>query len=383
MLVALTVCREVPLRRTLSPSSPPAALPAGVLDLGLAFVALIWGLSPTLFKFVLAELDPLAFVFLRFSLLSALAICVLFWRGAHGGTAWRVRKRDVPLLIVSGLSGYGFYQLLYMEGLAHTTVFSSALLGATVPLWAAIQLAVLRIERIHAIQWLGILLSFCGVAWFLLAGGSHSSELASDRALTSAEMLLGDTLTIVAAGLFALYGVVNKRLTTRYSPPELMCYTLLIGTLALAPFGIPALLHQDWSRVTWHTWVILPYSVLFPIYLTYSIWNWAIGRRGVGYVTLYNYAVPILGGIFAWLVLGEALTPLQAAAGAIVLAGLLAARWGAMHVRAAAGDAGRAAPGASPASAPAIRPPVAEPRRGSVATPSASEAPGPAYSPRR
>lgn len=373
------------MRRSLSPSSPSPlpALPAGALDLGLAFVALVWGLSPTLFKFVLAELDPLAFVFLRFALLSVLAVCVLLWRGARGGSAWSVRRRDVPLLIVSGLSGYGFYQLLYMEGLAHTTVFSSALLGATVPLWAAIQLAALRFERIHALQWVGIFLSFLGVAWFLVAGGSHSSELAADRTLTGGEMLIGDSLTILAAGLFALYGVVNKRLTIRYSPPELMCYTLLVGTLALAPFGIPALLRQDWARVTWHTWAILPYSVIFPIYVTYSIWNWAIGRRGVGYVTLYSYAVPVLGGIFAWIVLREALTPLQVAAGTIVLAGLLVARWGAMHVRAAAADAGHSAAGVSPATNPVIPPPVAEPRQESVAKPSASEEPGPAYSPRR
>src|SRR5258707_12922767 len=57
----------------------------------------------------------------------------------------------------------------------------------------------------------------------------------------------------------------------RYSPPELMCYTLLIGTLALAPFGVPALLSQPWQHVTWRTLLIVPYSVLFPIYLT----NWA------------------------------------------------------------------------------------------------------------
>lgn len=371
------------MRRSPSPSSPSTRPSSGPVDLGLGFVALVWGLSPTLFKFVLAELNPLAFVFLRFVLLSVLAVCVLAWRGWHGGTAWRLRKQDLLLLIVSGLSGYGFYQLLYMEGLAHTTVFSSALLAATVPLWAAIQLATLRVERIHPAQWAGILLSFGGVAWFLVAGGSHASELAADRTLTGGEMLLGDILTLVAAGLFALYGVVNKRLTTLYSPPELMCYTLLIGTLALAPFGIPALLHQDWSRVTWHTWAILPYSVIFPIYLTYSIWNWAIGKRGVGYVTLYTYAVPVLGGIFAWIVLGEALTPLQVAAGALVLAGLLAARWGATLVLGPAAGAGPAAAGASPATLPAPRHPPADPPPGSAATPSAPTEPGPAYSPRQ
>jgi drug/metabolite transporter (DMT)-like permease len=121
--------------------------------------------------------------------------------------------------------------------------------------------------------------------------------------------------------------VVNKRLTMRYSPPELMCYTLLIGTAALAPFGVASLASQDWSHVTWALWVILPYSVLFPIYITYSIWNWAISKRGVGYVTLYNYPVPILGGVVAYFALSETPSIWQMLAAAVVLAGMLLARW--------------------------------------------------------
>jgi drug/metabolite transporter (DMT)-like permease len=140
-------------------------------------------------------------------------------------------------------------------------------------------------------------------------------------------MILGDILLCIGSGLFAIYGIVNKRLTTRYSPPELMCYTLLIGTLALTPFGVVSFARQDWSKLTWALWVILPYSVIFPIYLTYSIWNWAIGKRGVGYVTLYGYAVPVLGGIIAIIVLHEQTSAWQWLAGAVVVGGMLLARW--------------------------------------------------------
>lgn len=317
------------------------------LDLGLLFVVLVWGLSPTLFKVVLQEMDPLAFVFLRFLILSAFSAVVLAIRGMRGGRAWHIERTDILLLIVSGLSGYGIYQLFYMVGLAHTSVFASALLLSTVPLWSVVIIAVLRIERVHAAQWGGILLSLIGVAGFLLAAQSHTSELAQDQHLTTADLILGNVLSLGAAALFALYGVTNKRLAARYSPPELMCYTLLVGTLALAPFGVPALEHQHWAAVTWRTWLILPYSVIFPIYVTYSIWNWAIGKRGVGYVTLYTYAVPVMGGIFAWLLLGEVLTPPQIVAGMVVIGGMLAARWGASRTAEYAAMSTPAAAGAT------------------------------------
>ena len=308
-------------------------------DLGLIFVVLVWGISPVFFKFILRELQPLAFVFLRFVLLSLLSLGVLAWRGVRGHRAWRIRRADILALIVSGLSGYGLYQLCYIIGLAHTPVFASALLGATVPLWSVVLLAVFRIERVHPVQWAGILVSLGGVAWFLLAARSHSSELPGSQPLTAADLLLGNALSLGAAALFAVYGIVNKRLAPQYSPPELMCYTLCIGTLALAPFGLPAVLSQQWAAVTWRTWVILPYSIFFPIYITYSIWNWAIGVRGVGHVTLYSYAVPVVGGIAGLVLLGETLTPAQVAAGVVVLGGMLAARWGVRRLQAGVSSA--------------------------------------------
>lgn len=313
-------------------------------DLGLMFVVVIWGISPVFFKFLLREIQPLAFVYLRFVLLSLLSLAVLAWRGVRGGSAWRIRRQDVALLIVSGLSGYGLYQLFYMIGLAHTSVFSSALLVATVPLWSVVLLAVFRIERVHPVQWAGILLSLVGVAWFLLAGGSHSSKGAGEAPLSAADVLLGNALSLGAAVLFAVYGIVNKRLAPQYSPAELMCYTLCIGTLVLTPFGLPALLSQNWAAATWRTWVIVPYSIFFPIYITYSIWNWAIGVRGVGHVTLYSYAVPVMGGIASWILLRESLTVAQGAAGVVVLGGMLAARWGVQRAQGARAGRGVVGP---------------------------------------
>lgn len=305
------------------------------LDIGLCFVVLVWGSSPTIFKFALNEVAPLTFVMLRFLLLSVVS-CVgllLYARRRPEIKPFRIRRQDIWLLIVSGLSGYGIYQLFYIEGLSRTTAFASSLFTATAPLWSAVILQVFGIERIRPMQWLGIVVSLVGVAWFLAAAPASAHHVALERGLTPGGIILGDALSLAGAACFALYGVVNKRLTARYSPAELMCYTLLIGTIALLPFGVMSLVSQDWSHVTWRLWVIVPYSVLFPIYLTYSIWNWAIGRRGVGYVTLYSYASPVLGGITAFLVLREPIGVTQALAAAVVVGGMLMARWAIMRRR--------------------------------------------------
>lgn len=300
-----------------------------LLDIGLVFVVLVWGSSHTLLKVALQEAQPLTFAIIRLALLTLVAAVALlvYARRRPAIRPFRPSRADVPWLILSGLSGYGVYQMMYIEGLAHSTAFASALFGSTMPLWSAVLLASLRIERIWPWQWVGILISLGGIMWFLTSAPPHLARAAVDRNLTPSDIALGNILLFGAAGLFAIYGIVNKRLIQRYSAPELMAYTLLVGLVALAPFGIASLMTQDWSHVTWRLWVIILYSVFFPIYITYSIYNWAIGKRGVGYVTLYSYAIPVLGGIVAYIALGEELSGAQIAAGGVVLGGMLLARW--------------------------------------------------------
>ena len=67
-------------------------------------------------------------------------------------------------------------------------------------------------------------------------------------------------------------------------------------------------------------------------YCTYSIWNWAIARRGPAYVSVYSYAVPVLAGIFSFFLLGDSLSVGQLIGAGIVLLGMLLARWGALRV---------------------------------------------------
>lgn len=44
-------------------------------------------------------------------------------------------------------------------------------------------------------------------------------------------------------------------------------------------------------------------------------------------MTIYSYAVPIVAGVAAWAVFGEALTPTQIVSGVLTLGGMLLARW--------------------------------------------------------
>ena len=102
-------------------------------------------------------------------------------------------------------------------------------------------LVALRLEGVSWLQWTGIVMSLAGVGWFLLEAQSAnpSSRLVRRLALLARRPIscFGNALTLVAALLFAIDGIVIRPWARDYSPPELMCYTLIIGTLALARSG--------------------------------------------------------------------------------------------------------------------------------------------------
>src|SRR5574342_28771 len=76
-------------------------------------------------------------------------------------------------------------------GLAHTSAGNSSILLASAPVIVAIESHFLKVERLSARAWAGVLLSFVGLG-LVIVGGSQTLSLAP-------ETLLGDVLTLGAA----------------------------------------------------------------------------------------------------------------------------------------------------------------------------------------
>jgi drug/metabolite transporter (DMT)-like permease len=292
-----------------------ARIPLGdsvAVDAALVAVVLMWASTFTLFKIAWHDIDPVAFTSIRFASMSIFAAGVLLL--SRGRVP--LRRRDVPLLIGSGLTGYFLYQMGFVLGLDRTTALASAILIATHPIFSVIFLWVLGRERPNRVEVTGVLLGFLGVAVFLRAW--HAVGAARP----------GDLLSLGAAAAFGAYGVINRPLTKRYPARELMGYSLAVGGVLIAVVGLPAMVRQDWSSVGAPAWVILVYAIIGPVYLAYALWNWAIHRRGIPRTVVYGFLVPVLGGALAVVTLGEHVRPEQAAGAFLVVMGLVVTRFG-------------------------------------------------------
>ena len=290
-------------------SASPAPAPL-LIDGALLAVTLMWASTFTLFKIAWRDMDPVAFTGLRFAALILFALAVLYV------TKDRVRPRreDLPALLLSGFTGYFLYQVGFVLGLDRTTALASAILISTHPIFSVVLEWFVRKQKPSRLELVGVLLGFIGVAVFLRAWDAFAAAR------------VGDLLSLGAAAAFGAYGVINQPLTKRYPPRELLAYGLVFGGLLVVIVGIPAMASQDWGSVSAKSWVITVYAIIGPVYLAYSLWNWAIRHRGIPRTVVYGFLVPILGGAIAVTVLDEKVNAEQVVGALLVVAGLLVTR---------------------------------------------------------
>jgi drug/metabolite transporter (DMT)-like permease len=226
----------------------------------LIIIQLITGSTYLVAKIGLQEFDPLSLGFFRF-LISAVVFAAIFRQQRL--LKWPDR-RDRKLFILCGLLAVPLNQGLFLFGIKSTLAAHGALLYATTPMAVLMLSAVILQERPNTRKISGILLGFFGVAMVLLEKGLHFSL----------ETFRGDALVSLAVLTWALYTIYSKQLLGKYPPLYLTGMSLMIGSVLFVPIGLPAILHQDFSRITIKGIGSLLYLSLLTSVVSYYVWSW-------------------------------------------------------------------------------------------------------------
>lgn len=271
---------------------------------------LIWAGNNAITKAFVDDIGAVPYVFGRFVIVCVLLFAWLLVRRV----SLRIEREDYGRFLLTGLTGYAIYNLLFTVGLEHTSAFSVAVLVALGPVFALIFAAALRIERVRPVQWAGVACAMAGVTLFV-----------GDKLAGSAPAI-GDILSIIAAASFAVYTLATRPIVRKYGSPIVTAWSALIGLVATLPITLPAVAGESWRDVRIVTWGALFYSGAMSMLVAYTIWGWAIERKGVGRTAPFLYLVPLLTGAMAILFLGESVKVAQIAGGALVLCGVGLAR---------------------------------------------------------
>lgn len=275
-------------------------------------MTLIWGANYSVVKVAFAEIPELGFNTVRLLVASIIFLSALGLRRAA-----RPARRDLVHLFLLSIVGQFCYQLLWMGGIARTSVANCSLILGCAPVAVAVAASVAGHERVPRVHWAGALLSVLGV--YLVVGRG---------AAVSQESMTGDLLSIAAVCCWAVYTVGSRALLVRLSPLTVTGYSMAFGTLLYAPLGVPDIIRLDWTQLSVGAWLALAFSSIFSLALAYLIWYTAVQKIGNMRTAIYSNMVPVVAMAIAAIWLGERFTPAKLAGAAAILGGVGLTRLG-------------------------------------------------------
>ena len=246
----------------------------------------------------LEEAGPATFLFLRFSLVSVLMLCLL----PVLRPAWPASPGALAHLVILGL----MMQVIYFGGawMAMSTgvgAGTAALILSLQPVLIALLAGPVLGESLQRRQWLGLGLGVTGVV--LVVDHKLSLGLGSIAGMI---FCLGSLLGITAGTLYQ----------KRFCPALDVFGGLLVQFVTATVVFLPLASLEGWN-VTWSrqfvaalVWVTVLLSLVSVMLLTLMI-----RRHEASRITSLFFLVPPVTALIAWLVLGETM-------GAVALAGM-------------------------------------------------------------
>src|SRR2546421_206397 len=141
----------------------------------------------------------------------------------------------------------------------------------------------------------------------------------------SVTAIWGDALGVITAIFYAGYILAVKELRDGGAQTlELMAFTTTVTALLLLPVAL--LSDEAFLPQSARDWLTLIALAWISHCAGQGLIAYSLAHLPAAFSSVSLLFQPVMAGLFGWLILGEALAPLQIAGGAIVLAGIYAAR---------------------------------------------------------
>jgi drug/metabolite transporter (DMT)-like permease len=290
----------------------PSARERRLAEIGVLAVMVLWAANFIVVKSAVAQLPPVGFTFLRFTLASLTLLVLLRWREGSIG----LPRRDLVAILGLGAVGFGAYQILWTTGLTTVPAGDSALLIATTPVLVALLSVVARSDVLTPVKLAGVVISFVGVVVVIGSGPGF----------TLGNSIAGESITLAAAVCWSAYTAFGAPFVRRHSPLRATAWATVAGTLVLAPLALVQLASMDRIPLGLDVLGAVLYSGMLAAGVSNVIVLNGVKVVGPTRTAALQFLVPALAVVLAFLFLREEIRPGQVLGGAIILGGVLITR---------------------------------------------------------
>jgi drug/metabolite transporter (DMT)-like permease len=298
--------------------------------LGLAFAvasAFAFGMSGPLAKSLMeAGWSPTAAVTARLAG-GALAMAVFATVSQPGWV--RDAMRHWKTVLAYGVVPIAGAQLCYYNAVAHLSVGVALLLEYTAPILVVGWLWATTRRRPSTLTFAGVGLAVAGIMLVLnVFAGAHINAVGVGWGLAA---------SICAACYFVMSDAVSsgEDQDGGLHPITLAAAGLIVGAVIVTLLGSSGVMPMTFTThdaviAGWTTSWLVPVVALalIPTAIAYTLGIMGIARLRPRFASLVGLAEVLFAVLTAWVLLGEAMTPVQAVGGAVVLVGLALARQG-------------------------------------------------------
>ncbi|MBL8382207.1 MAG: DMT family transporter [Burkholderiales bacterium] len=264
----------------------------------LAFLTLIWGTNWPLFPLAVREVSVWTFraVAVPVSGLVLLAIA------AARGLPLAVPRADWPRLVAATLAYLVVWNIASTYAAVYLPSGQGAVLGFTMPLWAALISWLLLGERLSRRLLVALGLGLAAVALLMVPSfGAYANAPAG-----------------LAAGLIAAVGWAVGTLIIKHRPWQTQVLVLTGWQMILTAVPIIAgaawLGDGRWFMPSWQSIAVIAYITLVPMCIGNVLWFAIVGLLPASVAGLSSIMVPVVAMVSGAIVHGEPLGPLQLAA---------------------------------------------------------------------
>lgn len=235
-----------------------------------------------------------------------LATLVLRLRGAHPigtqGRRWAWR---------AGLA-FGVHQLLFMSAIKASSVVDTTLIGTLQPVVVALLAVPLFGERPGPTFRAWSAVAILGAAGVIVAGSTGPDANA-----------WGMTLATLNVFAFSLFFVASKLSRAHISVVPFLFGVMLVAAIVVSLFVFAA--GDSVTTAEPRDLMLAAAVALIPGTLGHAFMTWPLRWVAANVAPLLKLAVPALAGGFAWVLLGQPVTPMHVVGGIVTIAGVAGA----------------------------------------------------------